>query len=114
MRKPASTPRLHRLRRVAVALAAAACVMPAAASVVMNGTRFVYPFMLAGWRIRGHLQHDTGDIWTRAANYHSRTPMHNRTYRADLIRRADRWSSWLDRYFPTHDAVVDSSSQGKR
>ncbi|MET4675269.1 hypothetical protein ACVKN3_001262 [Luteibacter sp. PvP120] len=66
-----------------------------------------YAFLLAAWRIRGHLRGDTGDVWTRAANYHSRTPRFNARYRADLIRRAVRWSSWLDRHFPTHDAIVD-------
>jgi hypothetical protein len=65
-----------------------------------------YPFLLAAWRIRGHLRHDTGDIWTRASNYHSRTPQHNASYRADLIRRAVRWTAWLDHHFPTHDAMV--------
>lgn len=76
------------------------------ASVVMNATRYVYPFRLAAWRIRGHIARDSGDIWTRAANYHSRTPKFNARYRADLIRRAARWTTWLDSHFPTHDAVV--------
>lgn len=67
-----------------------------------------FPFLLAAWRIRGHLQHDGGDVWTRAANYHSRTPRYNAVYRADLMRRASRWTAWLDDHFPTHD-VVDAS-----
>ena len=66
-----------------------------------------YPFMLAAWRIRGHLHNDSGDVWTRASNYHSRTPRFNRRYRADLIRRAVRWTTWLDSHFPTHDVIVD-------
>jgi len=65
-----------------------------------------YSYLLAAWRIRGHLRKDAGDVWTRAANYHSRTPTFNARYRADLIRRAVRWTTWLDRHFPTHDAVV--------
>jgi hypothetical protein len=44
-----------------------------------------YPYYLAAWRIAGHLQNDQGDIWQRAANYHSRTPYYNRRYRAKLI-----------------------------
>lgn len=67
-----------------------------------------YPYLLAAWRIRAHLRNDAGDLWTRAANYHSRTPRHNARYRADLIHRAGRWSAWLDTHFPTHDAVVNS------
>lgn len=71
-----------------------------------------YPFRLAAWRIRGHLRNDMGDIWTRAANYHSRTPRLNARYRADLVRRASRWVIWLDTYFPTHDAIVDITPHG--
>lgn len=84
----------------------------ATAGVVMNATRYVYPFRLAAWRIRGHLRNDMGDIWTRAANYHSRTPRLNARYRADLVRRASRWVIWLDTYFPTHDAIVDITPHG--
>ncbi|WP_349026284.1 muramidase [Methyloglobulus sp.] len=47
-----------------------------------------YPYLLAAWRLAGHLQYDKGDIWQRAANYHSRTPYYNSTYRLKLIRRA--------------------------
>lgn len=47
-----------------------------------------YPYFLAAWRIAGHIKSDSGDIWQRAANYHSRTPYFNRIYRAGLLRRA--------------------------
>lgn len=73
-----------------------------------------YPYMLAAWRIRGHLRNDGGDVWTRASNYHSRTPHINARYRADLVRRAAHWSAWLDKHFPTHDVVVDVTPYGKR
>jgi hypothetical protein len=104
--------RMLRALRACTGVLALASAMPGSASVVMNATRYVYPFRLAAWRIRGHITHDKGDIWTRAANYHSRTPRFNATYRADLIRRATRWTTWLDTYFPTHDVVVASNSQG--
>lgn len=55
-----------------------------------------YPYYLAAWRIAGHLQNDQGDIWQRAANYHSRTPFHNRIYRSNLIRRAAKIASRLE------------------
>ena len=64
-----------------------------------------YSFDLAAWRIRGHLRHDTQDLWTRAANYHSRTPKYNRIYRADLIKKAKKWSNWLEVRFPTYHVV---------
>jgi len=82
-----------------------------AADVAASGC---YPFMLAAWRIRGHLHNDSGDVWTRASNYHSRTSRFNRRYRADLIRRAVRWTTWLDSHFPTHDVVVDVTPYGTR
>lgn len=60
-----------------------------------------YPFDLAAWRLRLHIRHDRGDLWTRAANYHSRTPRYNAIYRADLMHRASRWADWLERNFVT-------------
>ena len=60
-----------------------------------------YPYELATWRLRGHLQHDTGDLWTRAANYHSRAPRFNAVYRRRLIRSATKWADWLETRFTT-------------
>jgi len=68
-----------------------------------------YSYDLAAWRLRGHLRKDTGDIWTRAANYHSRTPQYNAVYRADLIQRAGKWQSWLEARFVTYDATKPES-----
>ena len=62
-----------------------------------------YPYDLAAWRLRGHLRHDQGDIWTRAANYHSRTYIYNVRYRADLIVKATKWADWLNKHFVTYD-----------
>ncbi|WP_237715187.1 transglycosylase SLT domain-containing protein [Xanthomonas phaseoli] len=64
-----------------------------------------YSYDLAAWRLRGHLRNDQGDIWTRAANYHSRTPQYNAVYRAALIKRANKWENWLVARFPTFDAT---------
>jgi hypothetical protein len=62
-----------------------------------------YSFDLAAWRLRQHICKDKGDLWTRAANYHSRTPQYNAVYRADLMRRAVKWADWLDARFVTRD-----------
>jgi hypothetical protein len=62
-----------------------------------------YSFDLAAWRLRGHIRHDKGDIWTRAANYHSRTYRYNVVYRADLMAKAVKWADWLDARFVTFD-----------
>ena len=56
-----------------------------------------YAYDLAAWRVRLHIQKDQGDIWTRAANYHSRTPKYNAKYRADLMAKAVKWADWLER-----------------
>jgi hypothetical protein len=70
-----------------------------------------YSFDLAAWRLRQHLYNDKGDLWTRAANYHSRTPQHNHVYRTDLIRKASKWADWLDARFVTVDIIKASSTQ---
>ena len=58
-----------------------------------------YAYDLAAWRVRQHIKNDKGDIWTKAANYHSRTPTHNARYRADLIVKAVKWADWLGERF---------------
>ena len=55
-----------------------------------------YAYDLAAWRVRLHIKHDQGDIWTKAANYHSRTPKINAKYRADLMIKAAKWADWLE------------------
>jgi hypothetical protein len=72
----------------------------AAADVAAAGC---YPFDLAAWRLRQHIKNDSGDVWTRAANYHSRTYIYNTTYRADLIVKAVKWADWLEARFVTYD-----------
>lgn len=69
-----------------------------------------YPYELATWRIRGHLLNDTGDLWTRAANYHSRTPRYNAIYRNKLVRAASRWATWLAEHFKVRDVTAANSS----
>lgn len=64
-----------------------------------------YSFDLAAWRLRKHIKNDQGDIWTRVANYHSRTYRYNTVYRADLILKAIKWADWLTARMPTYDAT---------
>ncbi|MCK0509585.1 muramidase [Aromatoleum buckelii] len=66
-----------------------------------------YSFDLAAWRLRMHLHNDKGDIWTRAANYHSRTPQFNAIYRADLMEKAGKWADWLEARFVTLDVTKE-------
>lgn len=69
-----------------------------------------YAFDLAAWRLRGHLRHDENDLWTRAANYHSRTPKYNAIYRADLIKKATKWQHWLEARFVTYAVTKPGSA----
>ncbi|WP_027156733.1 lysozyme family protein [Methylobacter luteus] len=62
-----------------------------------------YAFDLAAWRLRVHIRNDKGDIWTKAANYHSRTHKYNTIYRTDLMRKAAKWADWLEAHFVTLD-----------
>ena len=62
-----------------------------------------YAFDLAAWRLKRHLTFDSGDIWMRAANYHSRTYRYNVIYRADLIKKALKWADWLEARFATYE-----------
>lgn len=60
-----------------------------------------YPYELATWRLSMHIKNDKGDVWTRAANYHSRTPKYNVIYRRKLVSAAQRWAAWLSQRFQT-------------
>lgn len=67
-----------------------------------------YPYELAAWRLRQHILYDKGDLWTRVANYHSRTPSHNARYRADVRQIAGKWANWLRARFVTAPVPVQS------
>ena len=69
-----------------------------------------YSFDLVAWRLRMHLRNDKGDIWTRAANYHSRTPQFNVVYRADLMKKAAKWADWLEARFVTLDVTKEGAT----
>ena len=71
-----------------------------------------YPYDLAAWRLRRHIKNDAGDIWTRAANYHSRAPQQNATYRADLRVKAKKWADWLAARFVTVDVTKTATHGG--
>jgi hypothetical protein len=71
-----------------------------------------YAYHLAAWRLRRHLAHDAGDVWTRAANYHSRTPSLNAEYRAQIMPRGARWASWLKARWPNLPLAATSVVAG--
>ena len=67
-----------------------------------------FSFDLAAWRLRGHIKNDGGDVWTRVANYHSRTPRFNAPYRASVMALAGQWQQWLGARFNTYDTLTVS------
>jgi len=72
-----------------------------------------YPYDLAAWRLRMHIRDDKGDLWTKVANYHSRTPKYNAIYRAHIIRRAAKWADWLEKHFVTREVTKDGTTPSK-
>jgi hypothetical protein len=72
-----------------------------------------YSYELASWRLRQHIRKDPGDLWTKAANYHSRTPRYNVPYRADLMIRAAKWADWLGARFVTYDVAMHEAPPTK-
>jgi len=72
-----------------------------------------YSFDLAAWRIRGHILNDKGDLWTRVANYHSRTPSFNAIYRKLVMKRALVWADWLDARFATQTVAQNDVMSGE-
>lgn len=63
--------------------------------------RGCYNAELAAWLLHKHLTEDSNpDFWTRVANYHSKTPSLNATYRSALIPLAIRWGKWLQQRVP--------------
>ncbi|MGK5078745.1 conjugal transfer protein TrbN [Janthinobacterium sp. HLX7-2] len=68
-----------------------------------------YPYDLAAWRLRQHLLYDTGSVWTRAANYHSRTEKYNLPYQVDLISKGYKWALWLESNFSVQTARVSAA-----
>lgn len=71
-----------------------------------------YSYDLAAWRLRGHVRNDRGDLWTRVANYHSRTPAINARYRQQVMRRAAWWADWLDERFATQQVAQGAVFSG--
>ena len=68
-----------------------------------------YAYDLAAWRLHGHIANDSGDLWTKAANYHSRTPYFNAIYRADLMKRANKWADRLDLLMSGDQAKINAA-----
>lgn len=64
-----------------------------------------YPYRLAAYRLQHHLAYDAGSYWRRAANYHSRTLIHNERYQKRIKKAAQRWLNWIRARYPTGEPV---------
>ncbi len=64
-----------------------------------------YSYDLAAWRLRRHIKDDSGDLWTRVANYHSRTHVYNAAYRKGLMEKAGKWADWLAARIAVHEVA---------
>ena len=70
-----------------------------------------YPYEIAAWRIKKHLNNDSGDVWTRASNYHSYTPQKNAIYRQKLIKSGTKWAQELTVRKQKYDAGLQKDSK---
>ncbi|OEZ97388.1 hypothetical protein [Duganella phyllosphaerae] len=69
-----------------------------------------YPYELAAWRLRMHIKQDTGDLWRRCSNYHSRNAQLNEIYRVDLVQRSKLWAEWIESRFTVRGYVEENTS----
>lgn len=65
-----------------------------------------YPYYLAAWRIKQHINNDHGDIYQKVSNYHSRTHHYNAIYREDLIKRSEKLAAYLNKYFDNINQIT--------
>lgn len=65
-------------------------------------SRGCYNAEVAAYLLARRLAESGGaDFWTRAANYHSRTPALNTKYQERLRSLSERWSAWLQAAYPS-------------
>lgn len=72
-----------------------------------------YPYHLAAWRIKQHINNDNGDIYQKVSNYHSKTPFYNALYRADLIKRSEKLAAYLNKHFDSINTISTVANVAK-
>ena len=60
--------------------------------------RNCFSFQVAAYKLKEHIKFDNGDLLTRLAMYHSRTPHFNNIYKKKLVSHAKYWSEFLQRH----------------
>ena len=54
-----------------------------------------FSFQVAAFKVKEHIKFDNGDLLTKIAMYHSKTPKLNEIYKQKLINHARYWSDFL-------------------
>lgn len=62
--------------------------------------RGCYNAEIAAWLLKKRIaEPGDQDFWTKAANYHSRTPKFNAIYRRKLVVLSTEWANWLQQTY---------------
>lgn len=59
--------------------------------------RDCFSFQTAAYKIKNHIKFDKGDLLTRLAMYHSKTPKYNEIYKKKIISHSKYWSNFLQK-----------------
>lgn len=57
--------------------------------------RDCFSFQVAAYKIKEHIKYDKGDLLTRLAMYHSKTPYYNEIYKKKIVAHSKYWSNFL-------------------
>ncbi len=57
--------------------------------------RDCFSFQVAAYKLKEHIKFDNGDLLTKLAMYHSKTPKYNDIYKKKIIAHAKYWSNFL-------------------
>lgn len=57
--------------------------------------RDCFSFQTAAYKLKEHIKFDKGDLLTRLAMYHSKTPKYNEIYKKKIVFHSKYWSDFL-------------------
>ena len=57
--------------------------------------RDCFSFQVAAYKLKEHIKFDKGDLLTKLAMYHSKTPKYNEIYKKKIVAHAKYWSDFL-------------------
>lgn len=59
--------------------------------------RDCFSFQVAAYKLKEHIKFDKGDLLTRLAMYHSKTPKYNEIYKKKIVFHSKYWSDFLQK-----------------